>query len=406
MVVYIGIDWSEKKHDIEIQDEHGKHLLQLVISHDLGGFLRLEAAVQEVEVLARECIVGLETAHNLLIDFLWDRGYEQIYVLPPNLVKSSQGRTHQSGTRSDPNDAGLIAELIRTDRHRLYPWQPGSPLLQQMRAKLRLASYLTRAIVQTTNRLRSVLLRYYPVSVQVFSDLDTKIALAFIETFPTPQMAQELSWSDFEQFARQQGYSHRSRLPICYARLQAPQPEPTAATLQAYQGEAVLLARQVKQLVDDKNQTLRELQHLYEQHPDRYIFDSLPQAGTLISAGLLVKFGEDRLRFPNAALVQALAGTCPVTRQSGRSRRVSFRKACDHEFRYLSQSWARLTIKASPWAADYYRQIRPHCNSESHAYRCLANRWLGIVWKMWQDRVCYNETYHVRRRAERMLPHS
>lgn len=404
MLVYIGIDWSENKHDIEFQDEQGKHLFQMVIPHNLDGFLRLEATRQKLEIATRECVVGMETAHNLLIDFLWDRGYEQIYVLPPSQVKSSQGRRQQSGARSDPKDAELIAEMIRTDRHRLYPWQPGSALLQEMRAKLKLTSYLTRAVVQMTNRLRAVLLRYYPASLQVFRDLDTKIALAFIETFPSPKMAQELSWPAFVEFACQQGYPQRKLLPAAYARLQTPQPEPTAATLQAYQGEAVLLARLARELVEAKKQALRELQQLYEQHPDREIYDSLPQAGPLISAGLLVKFGEDRLRFPNAALVQALAGTCPITRQSGRSRRVSFRRACDNEFRYLTQAWARLSIKASPWAADYFQRIRPHCSSDSHAYRCLANRWLNIVWKLWQDRVCYNESYHLRRRADRLLP--
>ena len=83
--------------------------------------------------------------------------------------------------------------------------------------------------------------------------------------------------------------------------------------------------------------------------------------------------------------MQALAGTCPITQQSGRSRRVSFRRACDREFRYIVQQWACLTINASPWACDYFQRIRPHCRSENHAYRCLANRWLVIVWKLWHD---------------------
>ncbi len=73
-------------------------------------------------------MVGLETAHNLLIDFLWAHGYTQIYVLPPNLVKSNQGRHRQSGAKDDRCDATLmIAELVRTDRSHLYPWRPRQP---------------------------------------------------------------------------------------------------------------------------------------------------------------------------------------------------------------------------------------------------------------------------------------
>lgn len=404
MQVYIGIDWSEKKHDVVMQDEQGRQLVQLSIPHSLEGFLKLEQVREQLAVAAGEVVVGMETAHNLLIDFLWQHGYEQLYVLPPGQVNSSQGRIRQSRARDDRQDAGLIAELVRTDRHRLCPWQPGSALLQQMRTKLRLAGFLTRQVVQYSNRLRSVLLRYYPTAMTLFSGLHTQIALAFIQAYPTPQAAQELSYPAFCQFAQQHGYPQPRKLPGYFARLHTPQPAATAATLAAYQPEAQLLAGLLSQLLAAKSRELRSLDRLYQQHPDHPIFDSLPQAGVLISSGLLVKLGEDRARFPQASLVQALAGTCPITQQSGRSRRVSFRRACDRDFRYIVTQWARLTVNASPWATDYYQHIRPHCRSENHAYRCLANRWLAIVWKLWHDHLSYDETYHLRRRAARKLP--
>lgn len=406
MQVYLGIDWSEKKHDVVFQDERGIQQLRMSIPHNLAGFILLDNARQQLGVTSEEVVVGMETAHNLLIDFLWERGYENLYVLPPNQVKSSQGRLRQSGARDDPQDAGLIAEIVRTDRHRLYAWHPGSPLLQQMRAKLRLIAFLTKEVVQYSNRLRSVLIRYHPGALKVFSNLDTQIALAFIQAYPTSQAAQQLTYPDFCEFAKNHGYHLPKNLPACYARLQDPYPQPTAATQAAYQDEAKLLSGILSQLLQAKGREERQLEKLYQQHPDRVIFDSLPQAGTLISSGLLVKFGEDRQRFPNSNLVQALAGTCPVTQQSGRSRRVSFRKACDQEFRYIVQEWARLTVDASPWANDYFQLIRPHCRSLSHAYRCLANRWLAIVWKLWHDHTLYDETYHLKHRAERKLPRS
>jgi transposase len=404
MQVYIGIDWSEQKHDVVFQNAAGATVLQLSVAHSQEGFLRLDAARQQMGVAAAECGVGLETAHNLLIDFLWSRSYEQIYVLPPSQVNSSQGRLRQSGARSDGRDAGLIAELVRTDRHRLYPWQPGSAVLQQMRAKIGLIGFLTKQIVRYTNRLRAVLLRYYPAALRVFSGLETQITLSFIRTYPTPQQAADLDFASFCQFAKAQGYSQPKRLGRNFARLQQPQPQPAAATVQAFCEEAVLLAEQLSHLLRAKARQLRSLQQLYEQHPDRFIFDSLPMAGTLSSAGLLVKFGEDRQRFPQASQVQALAGTCPVTVQSGKGRRVSFRKACDREFRYLVQEWARLTIQESVWAADYCQQVRSRTHSNQQAYRCLANRWLAIVWKLWQDRLTYDEAFLLRKRLERRLP--
>lgn len=406
MQVYLGIDWSENKHDVVFQNESGVSILALSIPHSRDGFQKLDGARQQLGISAKECVVGLETAHNLLIDDLWSRGYEQIYVLPPNQVKSNQGRHRQSGAKDDPADADLIAELVRTDRQRLYPWHPGSPLLQQMRGRVSAIRFLTKEIVRLTNRLRAVLLRYYPAAVPIFCSLDTQIALAFIQAYPNPQAAAQLDWKGFEAFARQHHYPRPKLLKACFLRLQQPYPAPTQETVLTYQDEASLLADLLSHLVRGKARHLRDLQRLYEQHPDRPIFDSLPAAGTLLSAGLLVKLGEDRKRFPHAAGVQALAGTCPVTRQSGKSRFVSFRKACDQDFRFLAVTWARATVNESLWATDYYLRVRPSCRSDHHAYRCLANRWLEVLWRLWQDRALYDEAYKFKQQAARRLVRS
>ena len=101
MTVYIGIDWSEKKHDVTFLNEAGQVIGQLMMGHTPEGLLNLEKTRQYLGVEPKECLVGLETAHNLLIDFLWSRSYGQIYVIAPNIVKSSRGRYNQSGARTD-----------------------------------------------------------------------------------------------------------------------------------------------------------------------------------------------------------------------------------------------------------------------------------------------------------------
>jgi transposase len=121
----------------------------------------------------------------------------------------------------------------------------------------------------------------------------------------------------------------------------------------------------------------------------------------MLAPGLLVKFGDDRARFPAPGSVQALAGTCPVTEKSGKRKVIKFRRSCDREFRHITQQWAMHSLDQSVWANAYYRQILPRCHSKSHAYRCLANRWLAIAWKLWQTQQLYDETYHLRQRAQR-----
>jgi len=404
MQVYIGIDWSESKHDIVIMNEAGAAIARQTIPHSPEGFLKLEAMCQDLEVAPADYLFGLETAHNLVIDFLWSRNYTNVYVIPPSVVKSTRGRYGQSRARTDQSDAFLLADLLRTDRLRLQPWHPDSLLTRQMRAKVSLINHLTRSIVRLSNRLRAVLLRYYPSALHVFSSLQTQIALRFICAFPIPEAADALSFAEFEAFARQNRYPQPKKLSKCFARLQHPYPKATSETVLVYRDEAAQLATLLLRNIRAKNSALRELTVLFEQHPDHDIFASLPGAGKFLAPALLVKFGDDRQRFLSPASVQALAGTCPVTDSSGKRRVVKFRHACDREFRDIAQKWAITSKPESLWATLYWEQARPHCNSKSHAYRCLANRWLAIAWKLWQTGEEYDEAYHLKQRALHSKP--
>jgi transposase len=322
------------------------------------------------------------------------------------VVKSTRGRYGQSRARTDQSDALLLADLLRTDRLRLQPWHPDSLLTRQMRAKVSLINYLTRDIVRLSNRLRAVLLRYYPSALHVFSSLRTQIALQFIRAYPTPEAADALSFAQFEAFARQHSYPQPKRLPKCFAHLEFSYPQALPETVLVYRDEAIQLATLLLRTVQAKNSALRELTVLFEQHPDHDVFASLPGAGKFLAPALLVKFGDDRQRFLSPAGVQALAGTCPVTDSSGKRRVVKFRHACDREFRDITQKWAITSKPESLWATLYWEQARPHCNSDSHAYRCLANRWLVIAWKLWQTGEEYDEAYHLKQRALHSKPRS
>jgi transposase len=405
MQVYVGIDWSEAKHDVVFMNSAGSPIAQSVIPHTHDGFLKLEVMRLQLGIPASDCMIALETAHNLLIDFLWSHGYSQLYVIPPSVVRGNRSRYVSSGARSDPSDALLLADLLRTDRRRLQPWKPDSLLTRRIRANVSLINYLTRSNTRLNNRLRAVLLRYYPAALQVFSSLTSLIALEFVRAYPTPQAARALSIADFKLFARQHRYPNPQRLPACYARLQADCPQADSDTVSVFQQEAALLACMLLHSLRAKKQALAELRSLFSQHPDFPIFSSLPGAGDFLAPALLAKFGDDRQRFPSPSSVQALAGTCPITDTSGKRRVIKFRRACDREFRYIAQQWARASLKRSVWANAYWQRLLPHSRSNSHAYRCLANRWLAIAWKLWQSRQPYDEEYHLHQRLRHSRSH-
>jgi hypothetical protein len=279
MQVYLGIDWGHKKHDAMFLNQTGACLAQLSVPHNPEGFQQLDFTRGQLGVSQDDCIVGLETVHNLLIDFFWDRGYRQVYVVPPSVTKSNRGRYRSSGARSDPTDAFVVADILRTDQGRLQPWFPDSQLTRQIRAKVSLIRHLTGNIICLSNRLREVLWRYHPTAAKVFSDLTTQIALAFVRAYPTPQEAASLSFEQFQVFARKNRYPNPSALTRCFARLQVAQPQASPQTVQAYQGEAPLLAELLLPMIQAKKCALKELQILFEAHPDYPIYNSLPGLG-------------------------------------------------------------------------------------------------------------------------------
>ena len=295
----------------------------------------------------------------------------------------------------------MIANLLRTDRSRFQAWCPDSPLTCQMLAKVSWINFLTHKQVQLSNRLRAVLLRYYPAAVEVFGHLTSQIALEFICAFPTPQTIHALTIAAFKDFARQHKYSRPKELPARFAHLQTPQPEVAPEVVERYQDEAIHLAQLLLSVVREHSVAERELTKLFQQHPDYAVFHSLPGAGDFLAPALLTKFGDDRQRFPTPGSVQALAGTCPVTDASGRKKVIRFRRACDREFRHIAHEWAMHSLSESVWANTYFERVRSQCDSKSHAYRCLANRWLAIAWKLWQTHQPYDEAYHLEQRALR-----
>jgi transposase len=402
---YFGIDWSEQHHNLCIQSESGAIVSELKLKHTLEGFEQLDLERSKLDVPAAACSVAIETSHNLLVDYLLDRGYV-VYLIPPQATDNYRGRRRSSGARTDETDAAVLAKALRIDRECHQRLRPNSALTQQILAQVRLIEVLRRSIQRQSNQLRAVLLRIYPQALGLFGKLTSQINLHFLMTYPSAQEAMVLNKSEFEAFCREHRYSRAGLISRRYAQLMAPAPDADPSAVQAYRGQVGILAELLLHQVQRRNQALSLLRKLFPEHPDAFIFESLPGTGDLLAPALLAKFGDHRDRFPTANSVQALAGTCPVTKESGKRKIVLFRRGCDREFRRIAQQFARASTSQSGWARAYWRDVRPHCSSDSDAYRRLANRWMAIIWRIWQDRKAYDETYHLKQRALRRRPRS
>ena len=101
-----------------------------------------------------------------------------------------------------------------------------------------------------------------------------------------------------------------------------------------------------------------------------------------------------RERFPSADALAMEAGVAPVTKQSGKSRAVVFRRACNRRLRAAITCFADNSRHASPWATTVYARARGRGCDHPHAIRILARAWLRVLWRAWQDGKPYDPATH------------
>lgn len=388
----VGIDWADEKHDVCILAPDGRILSEFEIAHDWQGFQKLKAALTPLEPFQ----VNLERPNGLLVDWMVGLGW-QVYVTPPRIVAHRRPRR----SKNDRGDAFLLAHLRHLDDEDSRPLVIHSPLVEELKHLTRGYNQLKKHQMRITNQLTHVLKQYYPTAIGLFAKLQSPIALTFLEAFPTPQAAQALSREALADFLHRQKYRYPKRIEGIYHQLQ--QPIPPARVAAGYAAHAQALIAVLKSLNQQLALLKRQITTILNKHPEGTWWQQFPGVGVMLAAEFLAHFGDNREQFPSAEVLQATAGTVPIVRRSGKQLTVEFRKACSHSLRDATMNFAKNSIRTSGWAASYYRDQLARGHKPSRAHRALANRWLKIVWTLWQRRENYDEAVHVANRSRRGL---
>lgn len=390
---FVGLDWASEKHDVCVIDGDGAIRTSFSIPHLAAGLAALVRRL--LRFGAAETIpIALERPSGLLVDTLVEAGF-RVVPIHPNQVKASRPRYAAAPGKSDAGDAYLLADLLRTDGHRFETLRAPSDATRALRALVRTRDDLVATRVGLANQLRSLLDSFWAGAVAIFADIDSPIALAFLDRYPTPQSAARLGPKRLERFLRSHHYSGRRSVEDLLGRLR-----------QAPIGHAGALESETRgQLVQSLVATLtplvaeiRKLDGLIRaqlaQHPDGELVQSFPRTGTVNAAQILAELGDDRGRFRTNAQLAAEGGVAPVTYESGKHRGVSFRYACNKRLRRALTTWADNSRHAHPWAEDIYRRARDRGCDHPHAIRILARAWVRILWRCWQEHTSYDVTRH------------
>ena len=393
--LFAGIDWASKTHAICVVDEHGAIKLRFEIANTGKTFAGLIKRLTKLDVEG----IAIERCDGPLVEALLDADH-QVFVITPRQVKGLRSRYSGSGAKSDAGDAYLLADVLRTDGHRLTPLTQDSDATQVLRSLSRTRKQLVEARVGLVNQLRAELERCFPGAIGLFSRLDSDVTIAFLRRYPTQHAASNgttrLTQTRFAAFLRRIAYCGRTPIEDLYARVaQAP---PAALSAEAAEGHAVCVLALLKAVETVRNQE-RELEaEIIERpdaHADAHIFTSLPKAGHGVrAAALLAEIGDVRARFPDEDSLAALAGVAPVTRASGKYHAVGFRWAADKKLRNALIDFADDSRHVSPWAAKVYNDAIARGKRHPHAVRILARAWVRVIWRCWQDNAPYNPQQH------------
>jgi len=185
---YAGLNWADSHHDVVVIAEAGRQVASRRVAHTTEGLAELITFLQGIAPLEQiACII--QTNQGLLISTLLEAGCT-IYPVNP---KTIDRRRNASGTKTDIIDAYLLAKTGRSDIAGLRKLTPDSVVVQQLKALTRDQESLVQSQTWLVNQLTACLKAYYPVALQLFSKLQQRSTLVFLQTYPTAEAARSAS---------------------------------------------------------------------------------------------------------------------------------------------------------------------------------------------------------------------
>jgi transposase len=386
-----GLDLASEEHRLVVVDGDGREREQRRIPHSEDGIVALIGALRASNVDR----VAIEQPNGLVVDRLLDQG---IAVVPihPNQLAAARDR-YRTGGKSDGFDAYVLAELARTDMHRLRLLEPDSDETKALKALTRAREDLVEQRVALANQLRAQLDAFWPGARRIFFDVDSPIALAFLDRYPSPADTRGLGEKRLAGFLARNGYSGRRSPDELLDRIRtAPQPSVGEAELEARRAVVLALVATLKPLVEQIRLLTSQIAGALRSHKDGAIFLSLfrDPKSIVTAAELLAEIGDNRDRHLSSASLEAIAGQAPVAVQSGKKKVACFRWACNKNLRDAVGVLADSSRKHNPWAADIYQRARARGHDHPHAIRILGRAWLRVIWRIWQDETAYDPSRH------------
>jgi transposase len=394
MRLFVGDDWAEDHHDVEVMNEAGKVLAKRRLPEGVAGMARLHELIGEhlgEDADGAEVVAGIETDHGPWVAVLVAAGYT-VFAVNPLQASRYRERHGVSGAKSDSGDAHMLTDMVRTDSHQLRAVAGDSAEADGVRVLARTHKTLIWERTRQVQRLRYQLREYFPAALEAFDDLDAADALELLGKTPDPARAARLTRAQVSAALKR---ARRRDIPgkatAILAALRGGQLGQPAALTAAY----AVTVRSLIAVIIVLNEQVKALQGQVEEnfgrHPDAEIYRSQPGMGAILGARVLGEFGDDPHRYAGGKARRNYGGTSPITRASGKKKVAAARFIHNDRLVDALNAQAFASLNASPGARALYDEIRARGIEHNDALRRLANRLVGILHGCLKTRTLYDE---------------
>jgi Transposase/Transposase IS116/IS110/IS902 family len=392
--LFVGDDWAEDHHDVEVMDEAGKVLAKRRLPEGVAGIAQLHQLIGRHvpgDAEDAEVVIGIETDRGPWVAALVAAGY---VVFPVNPLQASRYRERHgvSGAKSDQGDSHMLADMVRTDSHQLRPAAGDSPEAGGIKVVARTHKTLIWERTRGVQRLRYQLREYFPAALEAFEDLDARDTLELLGKAPDPARAAKLTRAQVAAaLKRARRRDIAGKTDAILAALRGEHLGQPAALTAAYAATARSLVAVITTLNEQVKILEGQVEDHFGRHPDAEIYQSQPGLGAILGARVLGEFGDDPHRYAGAKSRKNYGGTSPITRASGKKKVVAARFVHNDRLLDALMSWAFSSLNASPGARAFYDEQRAKGLEHNDALRRLANRLVGILHGCLKTRTLYDE---------------
>ncbi len=390
----VALDWGDTEHAFALRCETTETTGTIpAAAESLHGWLEQLGARHGQRPVALAIEAGRNAVLHALVAYPW----LTIYPIHPATSERFRKAFTPSGSASDRTDAQVLLTILTQHRHQLRPLVLDTAATRALAALTELRRGAVDHRTQLANELTSTLKRYFPQALELCGDdLWTPLALDFLERWPELAVLQRAQPATLQRFYT----AHNSRrADVIAERLALVAHARPLTTDRAVLAPAILQVQLLVALLRPLQKHLlaieAEIATAFAAHPEADLFRALPGAGPALAPRLLVAFGTDRTRYPDAASLQKYAGVAPVREQSGRQVWVHWRWNAPKFLRQTFVEWAGQTIPKCAWAKAYYLQQKRAGKRHQTILRSLAFKWIRILWRCWTDRVPYDDAHYV-----------